>query len=347
MFTPEQIAKASKASLDFYLRNNPIDQISQDRPLLDFLSAGKKSFPGGKQYVVEQLRKSYDSNFQWYRGDTSVTYNSRDPLAQAQYPWSGWHDGYGIDEDEMLQNGIILTDDRSAKASDAEVVQLTNMLEEYNVALREGAREKFDYELHLDGTQNSEAVAGLDYLISTTPTSGVVGGIDRSTYPWWQNNVKTGITASTDGALLAGLEEMHRACTKNGGKPTKIFCGAAFLDSYRKNCKSEIERHVVIGGKGGTDMDGAVNDLYFKGIPLVWDPTFEDLDANLSPSIDWSKRAYMLNKRWIRLRPAEGHDMLSRKPSRVYDRYVHYQGLTWKGALTMGRANAHAVLSIS
>jgi hypothetical protein len=39
--------------------------------------------------------------------------------------------------------------------------------------------------------------------------------------------------------------------------------------------------------------------------------------------------------------------MVSRKPPRVYDRYVHYWALTSKAALTTNKRNAHAVLSLT
>lgn len=62
-FTTQEITDAGKIGIDFYLRNNPIDQIAVERPLLKALSAKKKSAPGAKQYIVEQLRARYQSNF--------------------------------------------------------------------------------------------------------------------------------------------------------------------------------------------------------------------------------------------------------------------------------------------
>jgi hypothetical protein len=41
-FTSQEITDAGKIGLDFYLKNDPIDQISVERPLYKYL-AGKKS----------------------------------------------------------------------------------------------------------------------------------------------------------------------------------------------------------------------------------------------------------------------------------------------------------------
>lgn len=338
-FTAAQVAKASKSALDYFLKNKPIDQVGYEKPLLKLLQETKKSFPGGKEYITEQLMVSRNSNFQWYRGGGQVTYNSRDPIEQAKFIWSGVHDGFAVDEDEMLQNGIILTDDGSAKASDAEKVQLSNLLEAKMMALEEGFKEQMDEQLYLDGTQNPEAIPGLSALVSTTPTSGIVGGINRATAAWWQNYAKTGIAAAN---LVAEMEIALRAVRLNGGFSGVILCGSTFLDAYRAQAKEEIQRHVVVNGSTPR-MDAGVEELYFRGIPLIWSPTMDRLNG----ATPWAKRAYWINKKHICLRPAAGHDMIARTPPRVYDRYVHYQALTWKGGLTINRANGHAVLELA
>jgi len=63
-FSSQELQDAGKIALDFFLKNNPIDQVGVERPLMKALMAKKKSFPGGRQFVVEQLRYRYQSNFQ-------------------------------------------------------------------------------------------------------------------------------------------------------------------------------------------------------------------------------------------------------------------------------------------
>ena len=87
--------------------------------------------------------------------------------------------------------------------------------------------------------------------------------------------------------------------------------------------------------------------LYFKGVEIVWDPVFDTLDTEDSPATAWSDRCYLLNTNHLSLRPIKGHWMVSRKPPRVYDRYVHYWALTAKAAMTTNKRRAHAVLALS
>jgi len=344
-FTASEISEAQKTTLDFYLKNNPIDQVAVDRPIMNALMAGKKEFPGGKQYVVEQLRYRYQSNFQWINGAQEVTYNRRTTVEQSQYQWRTAHDGYAIDEDRLAQNGITMLDDRKGgSATDAELVQLSNLLEEQNTALQAGFQEKFSAYLCLDGSSSTDAVTGIDALISTTPSSGTVGGIDASANSWWRNGVSTGLSSST---LLAAMELQWRACVKNGGRPKKIFAGASMIDAYIAALDA-AGRQITYNGGQQRNIDGGIGSMTFKGVPIEWCPEFDDNFGGLdSPSINWTKRMYFVNTDHLKLRPMAGQDMVTRKPPRAYNRYEYYCAITWRGALTTNRRNAHAVLTLT
>ncbi len=348
-FTAEQISYAGKASMDYIMSKAPEDLYNTDRPLLKALNASKKTFPGAKQYINEKLRTTNDSNFQWFAPDEEVSYNRKRTLAEANFSWGSAHDGFALTEEELLQNYISVTDDRSATPTTAEKQQFVNLITENTETLRLGFSEKLDYDLHLDGTQDTDAVPGLDFLVSTTPTTGTVGGINRATSSnaFWRNYAATGI-AATAGVLNAAMETAWRSVTRVGGNsPNLILAGSKFIDAYRAEQAATQQRHIVMGAGGVPTADGSFNELTFKGVPLVWDPVMDDLQAALNPTVNWDKRAYLLNTRYIKLRPAEGQDMVTRRPPRVYNRYTHYWGLTWRGAMTITRPSAQAVLSIA
>lgn len=349
-FTAQEIIDAGKIGLDFYLAEKPVDQIKLERPLLKALQAKKKKAPGAKQYIVEQLRKSYGSNFQWYNGSAVVTYNRRVTNEQASYAWRSCHDGLALDEDRLAQNGITITDTSGpSSATDAERIQLTNLFEEQSEVLKLGFQEQFSYQLHLDGTQSTDAIAGLDSLVSLAPTSGVVGGIDRgvAANAYWRNNVATGLTTTTTtGTILNQMEIGYRNCMRNGGRPDLIIAGSTYIDGYR-NFLTNTYGRMDYGPGGFKRVEGGTQVMTFQGIDMQWSPEFQELDARYAPSPLWEKRCYMLNTDTITLRPLQGHDMITRKPPRAYDRYEYYWGLTWKGALTMNRSNANAVFSLA
>lgn len=350
-FSPAQIQNGGNYQIDYYLKNKVQDQVNRNRPLLDWLVKNKVNRVGGNGNIVEQIRIGNDSNYQNYFGDDQVSYNKKDTVRQAKYPWFNNHDGFTINEDEARANGLIITDERNAQASKAEVVQLTNLITEKVETLEMGMEEGMDYEFHRDGSQSTKAVPGLDSLVSTTPGTGVVGTIDPNTSLYWRNNSSLSIPA-TAGALIAEMEKMWRACMLYGGRaPDFIPASGAFIDAYAKDVRSQAGQIIQLTtGKmtGGVPLDGSRSGVWFKGVELTWDPTMDILDALYgTPSVPWAKRAYFLNSKNIRLRPVDGYWMVNRKPPRLYDRYAYYWALTNSYSLTTNQRNALAVLSIA
>jgi len=344
-FTSEELSIAGKTALDYHLKNKAIDQVAVDRLWLKKLQSGKKSIPGAKENAVIQLRYRYQSNFQFFNGRKIVSYNNRSTIEQAVYPWRSAHDGFALDEDRLIQNGITVTDNKTAVHSDSEVIMLTNLLNEQIEVMRLGFDEQFDQKLLQDGTGGTDDIAGLDHLVSGTPATGTVGGIDRSVAAniWWRNNASLLLTTTTTtGDILDKMEIQWRNCTRNGGRPDFIMAGSDFIDGYRNFL---LKTYGTINHSNASPLKfdgGAANDgMHYKGVPIVWNPVFDDLGGT------WPKRCYFLNTKFISLMPVQNQDMISRKPPRPYDRYEHYWGLTWRGALTMSRANAHSAMSIA
>ncbi len=346
-FTTEQLTYAAKVSLDYYVRNRPaVDQINVAHPLYAKLNSKKKNWSGGLQSVVEQLRFTNDSNFQSYFGPSEVTFNTKRTIDQAKFAWGNVFDGFAMDEDMLAQSGIKMTSDKSAVASDAEMIQLTNVLEENNETLVKGFEAGLDNALHRSNSSDSNLPPGLDWLIQTNPAANnVVGSINQSTSTWWRNYASLDIQA-TD--LINEMEIAWRECTRYGGQtPDFILMGSDFMDVYRQQAGVTINRNIFNGGNsnGGVSLDAAVTGLYFKGVEMVWDPVFDILDSLDSPATPWAKRCYFINTKHLSLRPIEGYWMVDRQPPMVYNRFVHYFGLTGKYAMTTNKRRAHAVLS--
>lgn len=346
-FTPAQIALGANTTLETFRRNDPIDQINQERTTLKWLMDRKEAVVYGNGFYNETVYVSNDGNYQNYFGADVVTYNERNPTRMARYSYANNHVGFWFDEDRLAANGIIVTDDRTAQASGAEKIQLVNLLKVSYVAAREDMQDGLAREVLLNGTQDADAIAGLDALVSLTPTTGTVGGIDAATAPYWRNNASLDITGAN---LFEEMEQMWRACTRYGGMtPDFIPAGSDFIDLYRQQAGAAIDRQVNAPGnmRGGVSLDPSVTGLYFKGVPITWDPTFDQLDAELGVIAQpWAKRAYFLNSKAIKFRPFQGRWGIKRKPQRLPDRYVHYFAETNSYGLTVNKRNALAVLTI-
>ena len=389
--TPAEVTQLGFVSLQNFLKNKPIDQVAQERPLLKALMAKKKTWGGGKENIVEQIRKDYDNNFMWF-GDSlvtpnlsqDVTYNTRDTVRQAFYPWNSAHDGFQFSEDYLLGNGILIGDSQStSNSSAAGLVQLTNIFNEAMEVLRLGFEKILDQSLHLDGTHDvgggtadpaNSIINGLDFLVPLETNVGTVGGINRAVVgnEYWRSNFDVGNGLNVTGAgpvgyagaaLLAPMTDMWRACQKNGGAPNLLIAGTDFVKSYEIAAigTGGMDRYAVQPGSMSAPWNfdpsrevrdmGTFTGLFFQGIPIMWDPTFDDLDGIAGASSSngvvtgWTKRCYMLNLNHMYLRPIEGNDMIARKPPRQYNSYNYYWGMTWRGALTSNRMNCHGVIT--
>ena len=85
------------------------------------------------------------------------------------------------------------------------------------------------------------------------------------------------------------MEAQWRQCIRNGGSPD-------FIDAYRQHAvtvtnNAEAGRTKTIDAGVGS---GTSTGLYFKGVEIIWDPLFEELDALESSFIPWEKRCYFL-----------------------------------------------------
>lgn len=341
------LQELAKISLDEYLRNIPVDQIAIERPLLKKLMEGRKTFLGAKQNVTENVRKSYGSNFDWAYGEAGVSFNKRNTTDQAAFPWRRAVDGLYIDYDRLFGNGIKVREGErgSYKLEQNEKVQLVNLLDEQMEVLKEGFLTKLDFELHRDGTQDPDAVAGLDALIPVNPAVGVIGGLDSATAIYWRNWADTGIQIGSVGVLAQRMEFAWRRCIKHGGSPNFILAGGAFIDAYRK----EITVTQMADAKSVKTLDAGVGSgvntgLYFKGVEIIWDPQFEELDALSTPTVPWEKRCYFLNTKHLKYRD---DDMDIVTPIRPHDVLAMYAMVNLRLALSVNKRNAQAVLGIA
>lgn len=345
-FTSAQLVRGADYSLETYQKKEPIDQINIQHVTLDWLIKNKEASTFGNGSFKEPIYVENGSNYQNYFGADAVTYNERDPARWTDFTYYNNHDGFWFDEDRLIAAGIHLSDSSDAVPTASEKESLINLLSQSYRGLKNGIQEQLAYEVLRNGSQSTKACPGLAHLISTTPATGTVGGINAATSSYWRNNANTGIAAAS---VVTEMQKTWDDCMRYGGMlPDFIPAGQAFINNYRTQAGATINREITNGGnaRGGVSLDPSVTNLYFHGIPLVWDPTFEALDTLLGTTTQ-TKTAYFLNKNALKLRPLKGEWMRDRKPERLPDRYVHYFAKTSKYGLTTNKRNALAVLSIA
>lgn len=342
------LATVTVAALDDYMRNRPIDQIGTERPLIKKLMSGRKKLMPARQYSVENIRESYNTNFAWSFGETARTFTKRSNNAQAQFPWRVALDGLYLDWDMLFAAGIRVDPDPASKGklslAENEKVILFNILTEHMEALELGFIEKLDVELHRDGTASADAVVGLDALVSRTPAVGTVGGLNAATKTYWRN-YSAGAVASAN--LRTTMEAAWRSCIRNGGAPDFILAGSTFIDTYAASLT--LTQNTEAGKPKQVDIStgtGARTGLFYKGVEIVWDPVFSVLDALEVPLAAnlWEKRCYFLNSKHVKYED-DGMDIYN--PTPPHNVRATYASLDLRCAMKTNRRNANAVIVVA
>lgn len=345
-FTQAQFIRGMNYSLETFERKEPIDQINVKYRMLDWLISNREDTVFGNGVFREPLFVDNGGNAQNYFGADQVTYNERDPAVWTRWNYYNVHDGFWFDEDRLLAAGIRISDDGDEAPTAGEKTQLINLLKQSHRGLRHSIQRHLALELLQDGSQSAKAAPGVAHIISTTPAVGTVGGVNAATRTFWRNNINLNVPEAD---LIGAWEDTWDDNTRYGGAVTDaIFVGDAMYTAFREQANAVVSRMVNDGGsnRGGVSVDPSTNNLYFHGVPVIKDPAFEELDALLGGTT-YSKRAYFVNKRGLKLRPVKGEWMRNRKPERLPDRYVHYWAKTAKYGLTTEQRNGLAVITLA
>jgi hypothetical protein len=341
--TLTQIAQGAKYALATHEKKEPMDQVNIQHVTLDWLIRHKQESDFLNGTFKEPLFVDNGSNYQNYQGADQVTYNERDPVEWTDFNYYSAHDGFWFDEDRLIRAGIQLSDDPEAVATKAERGALINLLGQAYRGLKTGYQAAMAFELLRDGSQSSKACPGISHIVRADPTLGTVGGLNAADLGYWRNNANIDIVAAD---VVVEMQATWDDCIRYGGyTPDFIPCGKAFMDNYRVQANAMVNRQVQ-NTKGGVTIDPSTGTLFFHGVPLVWDPTFDALDDQFGTTT-WTKTCLFLRKGGIVLRPVRGQWMRNRKPEKLPDRYVTYFAKTSKYGLTSDKRNSLGFLRLA
>lgn len=159
--------------------------------------------------------------------------------------------------------------------------------------------EELERVVFADGTGANEP-NGLQNLVSYTPTTGTVHGIDRASYTWWRNQTKT----ATGAFSLYGVSDM-RNCLNNIIKYSRAEIKQIVMVTDQTTYEAyEEEGYEIYQLNDNTLFDAGFDSLAFRGRPLMWCPS--------APSA----KIYFLNTSYINLviDPDYWMDMTEWKP---------------------------------
>ena len=173
-------------------------------------------------------------------------------------------------------------------------------------ALIAGLRNKTGLGIYgLGDEDGGKGFGGLRLLVSDTPATGVVGGIDAAVQTWWQNQVNKGgvFAAST---ILSEMNAMLLATTRGNDQPNLIMTDSDGFTAYWESQQANV-RHTQ------TKLaDAGFRTLEFVGIPVVY-------DAQCATDLTTAGhgRMYFLNTKYLFFRKATGRWFTTERARKV------------------------------
>lgn len=138
-------------------------------------------------------------------------------------------------------------------------------------------------QLYNDGTDPLE-IGGLALLVSDSPSSTVVGGLDPAIYPNWQNQTQTVSGTYSYANLKSAMNLLHQKISHKAGITDMIIAGTNAYAIYEGGAQ-DFQR-TTNPDKG----DVGYASVFYKNIPIF-------SDENCDPD-----RMYFLDSRFLKLK---------------------------------------------
>jgi hypothetical protein len=204
----------------------------------------------------------------------------------------------------------------------------------------------------------TNSVGGLQLLVATSPTTGVVGGIDRSVWTFWQNQTwsaaTNGNTTLSSASILQQMDALWVTLVRGRDYPDLIVADNVTY-RYYLNALQAIQR---IGPESrAPDMaEYGFTTLKYLQADVVLDGGFQGFAADpLPPQTSTSGTAvggmpstqmYFLNTKYLFWRPHARRNMVPLDPDRFsvnQDAMIRLIG--WAGNMTISNAFLQGVLT--
>lgn len=208
------------------------DNVTKNNALLNRLKkkGNVKPVDGGRT-IVQELEYAENGTFTRYSGYETINITPSDVFAGAEFNYAQAAVAVSMSGLEMLQNSgkeaiINLLEGRIKNAERT----LTN-----NIAL----------DCYSDGTgSGGRQIGGLKLLISTTPTTGTVGGIDasQSIATFWRNIAYSGVTnggsATSSSNIQAYMNAIYVQLVRGIDKPDLIVADNNYWTLYLQSLQA-------------------------------------------------------------------------------------------------------------
>jgi hypothetical protein len=295
------------------------DNVTNNNALLARLNQKGNIRPvSGGRVIAEELEYAENSTFQFYTGYEVLNIDPSDVFTAAEYDW---------------KQGSV-----NVSASGLEVeVQNTGkeavipLLEKRITNAKRTAANKMSESVYSDGTGSAgKELTGLQAIIADDPTTGTVGGIDRSdaTNVFWRNQTSGDATLTTAANVRTEMQAMWLE-TQRGKDTVDLIATDQTLYSLFWDSLTDIQR--IASDKEAT--------AGFESLKYVTADVIYDGDSGIAAS-----HMYFLNTDYIYLRPHSGRNWVPMDKKSSVNQDAMIVPLVWAGNLTCSNAARQGIV---
>jgi hypothetical protein len=321
------------------------DNMSRNNALLHRLNKrGKiKTFSGGRT-IVQELNYANNQTFIWYSGYQTLNIAPSQVFTAAEFPIRQSAVAVSISGLEELQNS----------GEEAIIDLLESRIENAEDTFMNG----LSMGIYGDGTVTG-SIGGLQLLVASSPATGVVGGIDRSQWPFWRNISYSGTTnggqAPSAASIQAYMDSVWVQLIRGRDYPDLIVADNNFYKFYLQSLQAIQRIQNEASGNAPELADLGFQVLKYMNADVVLDGGFQGFTGDPLPfqtSAGTSavggaptNTMYFLNTKYIHWRPHSRRNMVPLDPDRFsvnQDAMVRLVG--WAGNMTISNAFLQGIL---
>jgi hypothetical protein len=220
------------------------DAIFQSNAFLDELSKKSKMMFDGGTSIVHPLAYATTTAADWYQGSDTLSTTDNEQITGADYSLKQIYANIAIKRSDELKN-----------SGDAAVIDL---LKQKTMLAQKTMSDKISTGLFNTGATATH-IGGLRLIVDDDNT---LGGIDQSSYSWWQAG---NLDESTTTLSLAVMQTMYNNLTVGNDKPDLLVSGRTVFNLYY-NLLQPQQRFV-----NSNKADAGFTNLLFNGTTYIVD----------------------------------------------------------------------------
>lgn len=301
------------------------DNVSKHHALVNYLNKrGNKVTEDGGYEIAVPLAYAENTTYQRYSGLDVLNIQQSDIFTAAAYQWR-----------QIALNVVSSGRELRINSGRSRIINLAK--ERVKNALTTFYN-NFSFDLYSDGSLANQ-INGVQALVSDAGT-GIVGGIDSSTYPFWRNLVQSAAAPlQGGGAITPGpttieslMLPLYLALTRNNDKVDLIVASQDYYTYYEQS-QTSIKRYTPAEANSGT-ADGGFISLKYHGADVIFDGNTGIPAGHM----------YFFNTEYWKLVVHEAANLTVNEDMRPYNQDGVIVPVLWMGNLTMSNRSLQGVL---